>query len=130
MKYMMLATLMSLSSAQALACPLSDSLATRHGISFSGFSTTVPLSAAPDTTHGGPFVRVRVPDAGNVADGFRHTIVMDRSTKKAWILRTGGFVGVYQWYGPVDATDASIENCQLEPTDKIARQPDPANRHG
>jgi hypothetical protein len=127
---MMLATLMSLSSAQALACPLSDSLATRYGISFSGFGTAVPQSAAPDTTHGGPFVRVRVSDVSNVADGFRHTIVMDRSTKKVWILRTGGFVGVYQWYGPVDAIDASTENCQLEPTDKIARQPDPAHRHG
>jgi len=35
-----------------------------------------------------------MPDASNVADGFHHAIVMDRSTKKIWILRTGGFVGV------------------------------------
>jgi hypothetical protein len=132
---MMLATLMSLSSAQALACPLSDSLATRYGISFSGFSNTVPESAAPDTTHGGPFVRVRMPDASNVADGFRHTIVMDRSTKKVWILRTGGFAGVYQWYGPVDAVDASLDNCPLEPTDSTPHHvqkavPNPVERHG
>ena len=123
-------------SAQALACPLSDSLATRYGITFSGFSTTVPESAAPDTTHGGPFVRVRIPDTGSVvADGFRHTIVMDRSTKKAWILRTGGFVGVYQWYGPVDAVDAALDDCRLEPMDTSlhgSQQPAPmhANRHG
>jgi hypothetical protein len=116
---MMLATLMSLSSAQALACPLSDSLTTRYGVSFSGFSTAIPASTAPDTTHGGPFVRVRMPDASNVADGFHHTIVMDRSTKKVWILRTGGFVGVYQWYGPVDAVDASLADCRLEPADSI-----------
>ena len=117
MKHIVLATLMSLSSAQALACPLSDSLAKRYDISFSGFGTAVPESAAPDTAHGGPFVRVRMPDVSNVLDGFHHTIVMDRSTKKVWILRTGGFVGVYQWYGPVDAVDASLDNCRLEPTD-------------
>ena len=57
-----------------------------------------------------------VPDASNVSDGFHHTIVLDRTTKKAWILRTGGFVSVYQWYGPVDVINPSIENCQLEPT--------------
>jgi len=117
MKQLVLATLMGLFSAQALACPLSESLATRYGVSFAGFSTTIPESAAPDTTHGGPFVRVPMPDASNVADGFRHTIVMDRSTKKVWILRTGGFVGVYQWYGPVDAVDTSLDNCRPEPKD-------------
>jgi hypothetical protein len=117
MKHILLATLMSLLSAQALACPLSESVMTRYGVSFSGFSTAIPESAAPDTTHGGPFVRVRMPDASTVADGFRHTIVMDRSSKKVWILRTGGFVGVYQWYGPVDAVDASLDDCRLEPTD-------------
>jgi hypothetical protein len=121
MKQVVLPTLMGLFSAQTLACPLSDSLAARYGISFSGFSTAVPESAAPDTTHGGPFVRVRMPDASNVADGFRHTIVMDRSTKKVWILRTGGFVGVYQWYGPVDAVDASLDNCRLEPADNVSQ---------
>jgi hypothetical protein len=117
MKHVVLATLMGLLSTPALACPLSDSLAARYGITFSGFSTAVPKSAAPDTTLGGPFVRVRMPDQANVADGFHHTIVMDRTTKKVWILRTGGFVGVYQWYGPVDAVDASLDNCRLEPTD-------------
>ena len=126
MKHLVLATAIGLSSAQALACPLSDSLAKRYGISFSGFSTAVPESAAPDTAHGGPFIRVRMPDASNVLDGFHHTIVMDRSTKKAWILRTGGFVGVYQWFGPVDVIDPSLDNCRLEPTDGANR----AARHG
>ena len=135
MKNVVLVAAIGLSSAQVLACPLSDSLAKRYGISFSGFSIAVPASAAPDTTQGGPFVRVRMPDAGNVADGFHHTIVMDRSTKKAWILRTGGFVGVYQWYGPVDAVDASLDDCRLEPADRISQdstkaRPSPANHHG
>ncbi len=135
MKNMMLAAVIGLSSAQALACPLSDSLATRYGISFSGFGTAIPASAAPDTAHGGPFVRVRMPDASNVADGFRHTIVMDRGTNKVWILRTGGFVGVYQWYGPVDAVDASLDDCRLEPADSASQElnkplPTLAKRHG
>jgi hypothetical protein len=122
MKHWMLATLMSLSSAQALACPLSESLMTRYGISFSGFGTAIPASAAPDTTQGGPFVRVRMQDNVNVADGFRHTVLMDRSTKQVWILRTGGFVGVYQWYGPIDAVDASLDNCRLEPADTVPQR--------
>ena len=126
MKHVVLATLISLSSTQAPACPLSESLTLRYGISFAGFSTALPESAAPDTAHGGPFIRVRMPDASNVADGFRHTIVMDRSTKKVWILRTGGFAGVYQWYGPVDAVDASLDNCRLEPADGTNR----VARHG
>ena len=126
MKNLVLATTIGLSSAQALACPLSDSLAKRYGITFAGFSTAVPESVAPDTARAGPFIRVRVPDESNVLDGFHHTIVMDRSTKKVWILRTGGFVGVYQWYGPVDAIDPSLDNCRLEPTDGANR----AARHG
>lgn len=136
MNNLVLAAAIGLSSAQALACPLSDSLATRYGISFAGFSTVVPESAAPDTTHGGPYVRVRMPDAGSVvADGFHHTVVMDRSTKKVWILRTGGFVGVYQWYGPVDAVDPALDDCRLEPTDRISQDSPraklhPANSHG
>lgn len=126
MKHVVLATLMGLLSAQAPACPLSESLMTRYGVSFSGFSKAIPESAAPDTSHGGPFVRVRMPDESSVSDGFRHTIVMDRTTRKVWILRTGGFVGVYQWYGPVDAVNASLDNCRLEPTDATNQ----VNRHG
>lgn len=121
MKQVMLAAMIGLLSAQAPACPLSESLMARYGVSFSGFGTPIPESAPPDTARGGPFVRVRMPDRANVADGFHHTIVMDRSTKKVWILRTGGFVGVYQWFGPVDAVDASLDDCRLEPADNVSR---------
>jgi hypothetical protein len=116
MKNLVMAAMMGLLSAQALACPLAQSLAERYGISFSGFRTAIPETKGPETGSGGPFVRVLVPDDSNVSDGFYHTIVMDRSTKKAWILRTGGFVSVYQWYGPVEVINASLENCRLEPT--------------
>ena len=110
-------------STQARACPLSESLVERYGISFSGFKTTIPAAKAPDTTSGDPFVRVAIADDGNVSDGYRHTAVMDTKTKKVWILRTGGFLGVYEWYGPVDAIDASLENCRLEPTFAVAQGP-------
>jgi hypothetical protein len=114
MKNLVMAALMGLLSTQAFACPLSQSLAERYGISFSGFRTAIPESKGPEKGSSGPLVRVVVPDASNVSDGFHHTIVLDRTTKKAWILRTGGFVSVYQWYGPVDVINPSIENCQLE----------------
>lgn len=116
MKNLVAAATLALLSAHASACQLARSLAEHYGITFSGFATAIPAAAAPDTAHGGPFVRVVIPDAANVADGFRHTAVMDTRTKKVWILRTGGFVGVYEWYGPVDAIDASLDQCVLEPT--------------
>jgi len=135
MKNLVIAALMGLLSSQALGCPLSQSLAERYGISFSGFNTAIPETKGPETANGRSLVRVRISDASNVSDGFHHTIVMDRTTKKAWILRTGGFVGVYQWYGPVDAVDAALDDCRLEPMDTSlhgSQQPAPiqANRHG
>lgn len=103
-----------LCSLHASACPVADLLATRYGISFSGFKAAPPASAAPDTGVGGPYVRMRIPDAALVADGFRHAVLVDVTARKAWILRTGGFVGVYQWYGPVDIGDATVHGCRLE----------------
>jgi hypothetical protein len=36
---------------------------------------------APDTARGGPFVRVRMPDASNVADGFSRLEPMDAAKR-------------------------------------------------
>lgn len=108
-------------SAHAPACPMAQSLADRYGISFSGFTKAIPAAAAPDTSHDGPFVCVALPDDSHVADGFHHTAVVDTRTHKAWILRTGGFVGVHEWYGPVDAGDASLDGCGPEPALAAAR---------
>lgn len=115
MKSLGAAVCLFLLSAHAPACPLAHSLADRYGISFSGFTRAIPAAAAPDTSHDGPFVRVALPDDSHVADGFRHTAVVDTRTHKAWILRTGGFIGVYEWYGPIDAGAASLDGCRLEP---------------
>lgn len=65
-------------------------------------------------TDPGSFIRVAVRDNSKVADGFRHTIVMNTKTKKAWVLRTGGFASVYDWFGPVDAHHVSIQNCRSD----------------
>jgi len=103
-----------LCSLQAVACPLSDAISTRYGISFSGFTTPIPAATAPDMTDSGSFIRVAVRDNSKVADGFRHTIVMNTKTKTAWVLRTGGFASVYDWFGPVDAQHVSIQNCRSD----------------
>ncbi|HEX8602617.1 MAG TPA: hypothetical protein VF774_08220 [Pseudoduganella sp.] len=114
MKNPAIAAFLIFCSVHALACPLSETVAERYGISFSGFKTAIPAAGAPDTNDG-TFVRVTVRDDSKVSDGFRHAIVMNARTRKAWVLRTGGFAGVYEWFGPVDATGASLEHCILEP---------------
>jgi hypothetical protein len=111
MKHLAVAAALILCSAQAVACPLSDAISTRYGISFSGFKTPIPAATAPDMTDPGSFIRVAVHDNSKVADGFRHTIVMNTKTKTAWVLRTGGFASVYDWFGPVDAQHVPLQNC-------------------
>lgn len=112
---------MTLTSVPALACPLSQSLAAHYGISFSGFKVAIPETRAPDTVNGDAFVRVMIPDDSHVSDGFRHTLVMNSRSKKVWILRTSGFAGVYQWFGPVDAIDPSLTKCRLEPNPALLK---------
>jgi hypothetical protein len=102
------ATALILCSLQAVACPLSEALSTRYGISFSGFKTPIPAATAPDMTDSGSFINSKV------ADGFRHTIVMNTKTKTAWVLRTGGFASVYDWFGPVDARHVPLQNCRSD----------------
>ena len=114
MKSPAVAAALILCSVQAVACPLSEALSTRYGISFAGFDTPIPAATAPDMTDAGSFIRIAVRDNSKVSDGFRHTIVMNTRTKKAWVLRTGGFASVYDWFGPVDAHHVSIRNCRSD----------------
>lgn len=122
MKNLAVAAALIFCSAQAVACPLSDALSTRYGISFSGFTTPIPAATAPDMTDSASFIRVAVRDKSKVSDGFRHTIIMNTKTKKAWVLRTGGFASVYDWFGPVDAHHVPVQNCRPDhiPADKRA----------
>ncbi|MCC2974236.1 hypothetical protein [Massilia sp. IC2-476] len=100
--------------APASACPELDALAKRYGITFGGFLAPISAVKLPAFSKTGDLLHLRLPSPEFVSDGFRHKVVYDTSTAKAWILRTGGFLGVRQWYGPVDAGDAKLENCRAE----------------
>jgi hypothetical protein len=93
---------------------MTDALVEQYGISFSGFKVEIPGAHAPDVAPGESLIRIAIPDTSHVIDGFHHAVVLDTVRKKAWILRTGGFVGVYKWYGPVDVATTSLDNCRLE----------------
>jgi hypothetical protein len=132
-----LAALAPAASLQAQACALTNVLVARYGISFSGFDKPIPESAEPKAARDGAWVRAVVRDKVPVSDGFHHTVLMDVAKKQAWILRTGGFAPVYQWYGPVDVSDvgdAAAAGCGDAPgvpaNLKIEPSWDAANKKG
>lgn len=105
------------------SCPAADTLITTYGISFSGFKKSIAkLPAEPN--FGGrrdELARIVLPSEDNVKDGFQHTAVINKVTKQAWLLRTGGFVGVYEWYGPISIDNVDLEGCivnAISPTRK------------
>lgn len=108
--------------APALACPELDALARRYGISFSGFDTPIPAVKGPAVPEG-KLLRLPLGYPEIVSDGFRHTVLFDTATRKAWILRTGGFAGVHEWYGPVEVGGAKLEHCRPEPALAAGRAP-------
>jgi hypothetical protein len=116
------ALLSSFSAANASACPGLDALTQRYGISFSGFDKPIPAVQGPAVPGEGRLARLPVASPEIVSDGFRHTVLFDPATKKAWILRTGGFAGVHEWYGPVDAGSMALEDCRSEPVLPRMRQ--------
>jgi len=102
-------------SLQAQACPELDALARRIGITFAGFTSPIPVAAGPDGSGTGRMLQLRLPAPTFVSDGFRHKVLFNTASRKLWILRTGGLAGVREWYGPVDAGDDRLENCQDQP---------------
>lgn len=51
---------------------------------------------------------VRAP--ANIPDAFRYNIILSKDGQQFWILRTGGFAGVYELYGTgVVQTDGTIK---------------------
>jgi len=113
-KHLIALAALALGSAGAGACPLTDLLTERYGISFSGFEKAIPASAEPKVAPDRAYVRVLLRDKAPVSDGYRHAVLLDVAGRQAWILRTGGFVPVYQWYGPVDVGDVSAADCRNE----------------
>jgi len=98
-------------AANASACPELDVFVKRYGISFSGFEKPIPAVSGPGVERS-RLLRLPVANSLLVSDGFQHTVLYHTETRRAWILRTGGFVGVREWYGPVDAGDAKLQNCR------------------
>ena len=106
---------------QAIAgCGARDAILRAHGVSYSGFKTTLPRVAEPDKRRWdkGDVLRVSL-DSGTAqdelaSDRFFHTAVINKSLRQAWIHRTGGIGGVSEWYGPVVLSVASYENCDMK----------------
>lgn len=119
MKYFtaFLPLLLSVPMAHA-ACPAADHLIRTYGISYSGFDKAVAKSEAQDKNKTLPADIVILPlwrDQPLVPDGFKHTAWINKKTRQAWILRTGGFAGVREWYGPVAVENVDFTGCATEP---------------
>lgn len=97
-------------AAPAWACTAADALKARYGITYAGFE--VPIAPATEPAGANKLLTVDLDDTTLVYDGFQHTAYVDQSSKKAWILSTGGFASVRQWFGPVDVQDISFTGCE------------------
>lgn len=100
------------------SCPVADALIAQYGISFSGFTHSLPRVPMPDERQSRPddLVTLVLPNRhGNVSDGFSHSALINKDKKRAWILRTGGFVSVYEWYGPIALPVSDFSGCVTEP---------------
>ncbi|WP_156477019.1 hypothetical protein [Collimonas arenae] len=99
-------------------CPAAEGLIAQYGISFSGFKQTLPRVSAPaeSPAQASELVTIALPNKnGNVSDGYVHSALINKNLKRAWILRTGGFAGVYEWYGPVALPSSDFAGCIGEP---------------
>ncbi|AMO92877.1 hypothetical protein CFter6_0146 [Collimonas fungivorans] len=105
-------------------CAVADALIDRYGISFSGFTQALPRVSAPAEAQDTSLLAIVLPNQnGRVADGYNHEAWINKEQKRAWILRTGGFAGVYEWYGPAVLPNADFSGCVTEPR----RLPPPAS---
>jgi len=118
MKHLATSLILLVLSANAWACPAGGTLVKQYGISFSGFQKPIPKAQSPQVLD--DLIAVVLPESVQVSDGFQHTAYIDPTSKKAWILRTGGFLGVYEWYGPVDASAERLTGCTTLKQQKLA----------
>ena len=107
--------LLALPAAPAWSCDVAAYLVKTWGISFAGFER--PIMPAPQN----------LPSSWNQADvltiflnsnpdlikdGFEHRALVNPRLKQAMILRTGGFGGVHEWYGPVQLMAVDLAGCE------------------
>ena len=109
-------TALSLALPATAACTAADRLVDEYGISFSGFKKTIPKVARPIErgTRTDDLLVIRLPNKqGEVPDGFTHSALINKETKRAWIRRRGGFVYVEEWYGPVKLGKLDLDGCKV-----------------
>jgi len=95
-------------SAGAAACPLSKAVTERYGITDGGMLTPLPL-AKPNADPA--FLWLSLSSSNLISDGFHHTLFVDRQARRAWLRRTGGLLGVREWFGPIDVSGDSLAGC-------------------
>ena len=70
----------------------------------SGTTLAVRASALPLRSHGSlpgrDYETVNIAPPLGMCDGFSHTLFIDPATKEFWVLRTGGFAGKHELFGP------------------------------
>jgi len=117
MHRLIFALVLVLSTSMACAnCPVSDALVQKYGVSTFGFSKDIPRSAEPKILNEkhASFIFVELNGSMTfVYDGFVHNALIVTKKKRAWILRTGGFAGVHEWYGPVRLKHLDFTGCDV-----------------
>lgn len=93
------------------ACPLAEDLVRRYGISATGFEREIPAEAANFGGGDERVVQVPLNGRGAILDGYSHLAFVHTLSKQAWILRSGGYAGVREWYGPVTVDLALLGGC-------------------
>ena len=97
-------TNMALSVQYQLSPTVVSELATALLGQIAGTSLVVSASALPPRSMGAlpkrDYETFRIIPPGIMCDGFVHTIYIDRKTTEFWILRTGGFAGTHELFGP------------------------------
>jgi hypothetical protein len=96
------------------ACELTSVLVQRFGISALGFSQELPPAEAPLRDRQDSYQRLMLNERGVMLDGFQHMAYIDTASHQAWIVRTGGFSGVAEWYGPVAVRPDQVSACVRE----------------
>ncbi|WP_136417646.1 hypothetical protein [Herbaspirillum sp. ST 5-3] len=105
---------LALGNTACAQCPPVDALAKQYGITYAGIEKDVPRTSEPEQFRNRDQTSVLVQfesHASHVRDGFEHMALIDTKSKLAWILQTGGFAGVHQWYGPVTITETNFSGC-------------------
>lgn len=105
------------------ACPLANILIEKYGISFSGFSHSIPRISEPSeiTYHKNELKVIRLPNKnGDVPDGFHHSAWINQKGKILWIRRVGRFLSTYEWYGPIELPEADMSGCVIEHSKSVS----------